>query len=129
MASIGRCPRTPVRRRAARGRPGCRASRRGPAITTGSPRIRRQVARSVWLRRNVFRERLLAGYADELAVQVVGPRVIRTRESARVAATVGDAGLAVQADVVEGADNVVGTAGQQNRAAHHGLRAVRAGAR
>jgi len=34
----------------------------------------------------------------------------------------------MQADVVERPDGVVGAAGQQNRAAHHGLRAVRAGA-
>ena len=58
---------------------------------------------------SVFGEALLAGHADQVAVEVVGPCVVRAGEPAwRLPQPVGDLRLAVQADVVERLDRSVG---------------------
>src|SRR3981189_1426693 len=61
------------------------------------------------------REPLLAGYPNQIAVQVVGPRVVGAGQPARSTATVGYPGLTVQADVLERLDRAVLRSRHQDR--------------
>ena len=60
-------------------------------------------------------EPLLTRQADQLALGVVGPRVVRAREATGRPATVGRSGTAVTAVVEEGPDPTVVTTGHQHR--------------
>jgi hypothetical protein len=76
------------------------------------------------LARTSFGKAFFAGHSNQVAIEVVGPRVIRTREPPGAPAIRHDLRLAVQAYVVECAHLAIGAAGQQDRAAHHRLGAV-----
>ena len=77
-ATTGRCPTSRVLRPAAPGMRGCPASRRDRATSTGNPRIRSPAIRStLGLPADLSGKPFLARHADQVAVEVIIPRVVR----------------------------------------------------